>query len=110
MKTQPLKPIPLGKIKTVKTLFKDKSRWTKDAMALDPDGSYVGLHDGQTAQVCLLGAIEFCYRDSNKRDKVLNKVQNYLYEKYENDDIADWNDRPGRNFKHVKDLVTKLNI
>ncbi len=61
---------------------------------------------------CLLGAAAKCYLGQPVAlQNALAKIKESINRPGGiNDAIAEWNDRPGRTFNHIQELVTRLDV
>jgi hypothetical protein len=88
-------------------LLHDSSYWTTGALARDCNGKSCGTAEGAPAvQWCLSGAIWWCYRDDNakERHKAVRKVVKERYGM----SLWQFNDRSG--YEEVIALLKELDV
>lgn len=78
----------------IRELLTDESKWCKGR-----------AHD-ESGAICLLEAIELCYRQEGYTGATANLVRQAIGVQA----ITDWNDAPERTFAEVKALVERLDI
>lgn len=91
-------------------LLNKPEKWLQGADARNKFYKTVNANSSSARAWCLLGACKKCYKDSYTRHFVYDKIFGYLRKKPILWGISDWNDRPGRVWKDVYNLVSKLNI
>lgn len=88
-------------------LFSDRSKWTQGYFAKDAFGVNTISCSSRACSWCLQGAINKCYRDTDIKFEVREKIRNILGL---HSSIAKWNDHPERTFEEVRQLCTDLDI
>ncbi len=91
----------------VRELLSSPDKWVKTKWAADLLKRPVDPCSPDAVCFCLLGAIDFCYREgTDVKDEVRNKIRKYIGRA----SIMLWNDAPERTFEEVKSLVNQLDI
>lgn len=79
------------KYKTIRELFSDRSRWTKNSIAKDKNGKSVHADEGEAVSFCLLGAVYHVYGysdrghgwgSSSKSHEVISKINRKLVKSF----------------------------
>lgn len=90
----------------IKKFYSDKSKWCQGTGFRNKKGQSCASKDFQSC--CLVGAVYKFY--PNKSKSIINLIERELKNTNQESLLSIWNDDPKREFKDVKDLVTKLNI
>lgn len=85
----------------IRELLSDETKWCKNDVAQDKDGSAISATSDDACKWCLVGAIDKCYTDST--EDIWLKIYKYL-----NMSIGKFND--SHNFEDIKNLVEELDI
>lgn len=84
--------------------------WTQGYYARDAEGRKTTIRDPATACVCLLGAVQKCYRPNPYRTDEYWAVLDRIADELGGLRAARWNDAPGRTKEEVIALCKKLDI
>lgn len=95
----------------MKELFKNKSMWTKGALARDKNKDVISPISSDACSWCLKGGLMKCYQDEVIFDKIQMCILKYIQEKYPSfSNLPNWNDATRRTFEDVSKLVQELDI
>ena len=95
---------------TMFELFSKHTKWIQGDFARDSPGKACCANSSLAVCWCLLGAMERCYRPS-ERPAIHSKMVRYI-NRGDNEGIGcgQWNDSRGRKFKDVRKLCKTLGI
>lgn len=102
---------------TLNTWFSRPDRWAKNAAARNSEGDSIDPEEappGAIKAMCLGFAIDAIYGEGSPwaakvRDLALAEINARIpAEEKHYTSIAEWNDEPGRKFKHIRQLVLKI--
>lgn len=95
--------------KTLRGLFADAKRWTKDTFAENASGDDVKPKSKDAVCFCLIGGVRRVYPNVKEQNRVVKLILEALG--LENiGQVFDWNDARNRSVKDVQKLVAKLKI
>jgi hypothetical protein len=101
-------------------LFANPKHWIKGWFAKDANGGSVKADSVYATCWCLIGGIRHCYPEKQRADienKIVAAIESefpqsakYLYRKYGQLDIADWNDASIRTIDQIQRVVKAANV
>lgn len=90
---------------TVQQLLSHRWRWSQGQFARNILGVRVDGDSRWAYRFCLIGAVRRCYPETRERMPVMDRL--FLATHL---DPAQWNDREGRTFAEVQELVRRLDL
>ena len=93
----------------VSELLTDKSKWTKNAYAINDMGESVGAGGDDARAWCLLGALYKCYPDDKERGIARYKLASVIELRYGKLPTV-WQDEPSTTFEMVRELILELAV
>jgi hypothetical protein len=94
----------------IKELLTDESKWIQGSFARDKNGDKVMAWDKSAVSWCLLGAFNMCYPTWKEKDPILDKLIEHFDTIAPSILLISWNDKDGRRFDEVKELLETLDI
>jgi hypothetical protein len=90
-------------------ILTDRSRWTQEAFARDEHGEMCRPCDDRAEKWCVLGALIRAYGYTAAMDNAISALSQVIPsldgDSISGEDIASWNDEPGRTFDEVRQFI-----
>lgn len=99
----------MRKYKSLRALFRAKSRWCQGSFAKTAAGKAVTPSSKNATSFCLLGGIRKVYGNGEKAREITEKLRTEIDRRYYMP-IVGFNDKPRRQFHTIQAIVRALKV